>query len=51
MIAYQKITLMKDSQKNKVVVENASNTFEFYDCTMAEIAEFMGMFFHAEGED
>ena len=51
MIAYQKLTVMKDEAKHKTVVEIDSNTFEFCDCTMAEVAEFMGAFFHAEGED
>lgn len=40
MIAYQKITVMKDEQKNKIVVEHESNTFEFFDCTMEEAAAF-----------
>ena len=40
MIAYQKISVMKDSKVNKIVVENESNTFEFYDCSMEEAAEF-----------
>lgn len=40
MLAYQKIVVMKDPAKNKIVVENESNTFEFYDCSMEEAAEF-----------
>ena len=31
---------MKDDAKNKIVVEHESNTFEFFDCTMTEAAEF-----------
>ena len=40
MIAYQKIVVMKDEKKNQIVVENRNNTFEFFDCTMEEAAEF-----------
>ena len=40
MMAYQKIIVYKDEQKNKIVVEHESNTFEFFDCTMEEAAEF-----------
>lgn len=40
MLAYQKITVYKDPQKEKIVVENNNNTFEFFDCTMEEAAEF-----------
>lgn len=39
MLAYQKITVYKDPQKGKIVVENNSNTFVF-DCTMEEASEF-----------
>ena len=41
MIAYQKITVMQDKNKGKIVVEQGSNTFEFFDCTMRDVAEFM----------
>ena len=51
MIAYQKVTVMQDKAKGKIVVEQESNTFEFFDCTMAEAAEFMAAFFTAEGID
>lgn len=40
MLAYQKITVMQDKAKGKIVVEHESNTFEFFDCTMEEAAEF-----------
>ena len=40
MLHYQKIMVYKDKQKNKIVVENNDNTFEFFDCTMEEAAEF-----------
>ena len=41
MIAYQKVTVMKDDGKGRIVVEQENNTFEFFGCTMAEVAEFM----------
>ena len=40
MLAYQKITVMKDEAKGKIVVENNNNTFEFFDCSMEEAAAF-----------
>ena len=51
MIQYQKLTIMQDRMKSKVVVEHENNTFEFFDCSMPEIAEFMAAFFAAEGMD
>lgn len=41
MLAYQKITVMKDEAKGKIVVENNNNTFEFFDCTIEEAAAFL----------
>ena len=41
MIQYQKIVVMKDDKRDKIVVEQENNTFEFCGCTMREVAEFM----------
>ena len=41
MLKYQKFTVMQDKSKNKIVVENESNTFEFFDCSMNEVAAFI----------
>lgn len=41
MLKYQKLTVMQDKSKNKIVVENESNTFEFFDCSMDEVAAFI----------
>lgn len=51
MIQYQKLTVMQDKAKQKTVVEHENNTFEFFDCSMSEVAEFMAAFFAAEGMD
>lgn len=51
MIQYQKLQIMQDRMKCKTVVEHENNTFEFYDCSMSEVAEFMAAFFAAEGMD
>lgn len=42
MMAYQKINVMKDVDRpGKIVVEDENNTYAFYDCTVAEVAEFI----------
>lgn len=39
MIEYQSITVYKE--KDRIVVENNTNTFKFFGCSMREISEFI----------
>ena len=48
MIQYQSVKVMQDKPKGKIVVEYDSNTFEFSDCTMAEVSEFMNKIWEEE---